>query len=51
MLNVYDPSFPKNYIRVVVSEPDLYGAFFRRVTDFPPHGANLKPLSLQNFVQ
>ena len=46
MLNVHDPPFPKNYVRIVASEPDLYSAFFCDVTDFPPHSANLKPLSL-----
>jgi len=51
MPNVYNLPFPKNYIRVVVSEPDLYSAFFRRVTDLPPHSADLKPLSLQIFVE
>ena len=46
MPNVYDLLFPKSYVRIVASEPDLYSAFFCDVTDFPPHSANLKPLSL-----
>lgn len=47
MPNVHDPPFPKNYVRLVASEPNLYSAFFRDVTDFHPHSANLKPLSLE----
>ena len=46
MPSVHDLPFPKNYVRVVVSEPNLYSTFFRGITDFPPHSANLKPLSL-----
>lgn len=51
MLNVYDLSFPKNYVCIVASEPDLSSTFFRDVTDFSPHGADLKPLSLQLLVE
>ena len=46
MLNAYDLPFPKNYVRVVVSEPNLYSAFFRDVIGFPSYNANLKPFSL-----
>jgi len=49
--NVHDPLLPKNYVRVVVSKPDLHSAFFRGLTDFPPYSANLKPLPLQIFVE
>ena len=51
MLNIYNAPFPKNYVRVVVSEPNLYGVFFRRVTDLPPYSANPKPLSLRILVE
>ena len=51
MPDMYDPPLPRNYVRMVASEPDLYGAFFRGVTDFTPYSANLKPLSLQIFVK
>ena len=50
-MNVYDPLFLKNYVRIVVSKPDLYSAFFCRVTDFPPHSADLNPLLLQILVE
>ena len=46
MPNVYDLPFPKNYVRIVASEPNLYSAFFCNVTDSPLHSADLKPLSL-----
>jgi hypothetical protein len=51
MLNAHDPPFPKNYVRIVASEPDLYSAFFRAVTDFASHNANLKPLWLRIVVE
>jgi hypothetical protein len=36
----------KNNVCIVVSKSNLYSAFFRGVTDFPPYSANLKSLSL-----
>ncbi|CAI6338117.1 unnamed protein product [Periconia digitata] len=51
MLNAYDPPFPKNYVCIVASEPYLYSAFFRALTDLASHNANLKPLSLQIVVE
>ena len=51
MPNVYNALSPKNYVRIVASEPDLYSAFFRDVTDFPSHSANLKPLSLRILIE
>jgi hypothetical protein len=50
MLNTYNLPFPKNYVRIVTSEPDLYSAFFA-VADFASHNANLKPLSLRIVIE
>ena len=46
MLNAHNPPFPKNYVCIVASEPDLHSAFFRDVTGFLPYSANLKPFLL-----
>ncbi|PVH91921.1 hypothetical protein DM02DRAFT_620241 [Periconia macrospinosa] len=51
MPDIYDPPFPKNYVRMVASEPDLYSAFFCNVIDFTSYNANLKPLSLRILVE
>ena len=50
---IYDLPFPKNYVRMVASEPDLYSAFFCNVIDFTSYeyNANLKPLSLQILAE
>ena len=46
MLNAHDPPFPKNYVRIVASEPDLYSTSFHDVTGFPPYSTNPKPFLL-----
>ncbi|PVH91839.1 hypothetical protein DM02DRAFT_620291 [Periconia macrospinosa] len=51
MPDLYDLPFPKNYVRMVASEPDLHSAFFRDVIDFTSYSANLKPLSLRILVE
>ncbi|PVH90872.1 hypothetical protein DM02DRAFT_620817 [Periconia macrospinosa] len=51
MPDIYDLPFPKNYVRMVASESDLYSAFFRDVIDFTSCGANLKPLLLRILVE
>ncbi|PVH91841.1 hypothetical protein DM02DRAFT_620293 [Periconia macrospinosa] len=51
MLDLYDLPFPKNYVRMVASEPDLYNAFFCNGIDFTSYNANLKPLSLQILAE
>ncbi|PVI00230.1 hypothetical protein DM02DRAFT_614561 [Periconia macrospinosa] len=51
MPDVYNLPFPKNYVRIVASEPGLHSAFFRTVIDFTSYSTNLKPLSLQILVE
>ncbi|PVH91811.1 hypothetical protein DM02DRAFT_620302 [Periconia macrospinosa] len=48
---IYNLPFPKNYVRMVASEPNLYSAFFCNVIDFTSYNANLKPLSLQILAE
>lgn len=46
MLNAHDLLFPKNYVCIVASEPNLCSAFLRNVIDFTSYSASLRPLSI-----
>jgi len=51
MPNIYNLPFPKNYVYIIASKPNLYSASFYNIIDFPPYSANLKPLLLRILVK
>ena len=46
MRNIYNIPFPKNFVYIIASKPNLYSACFYNVIDISSYSASLKPLLL-----